>query len=208
MDFIQTLSRIPSTWRTSFFLKPILIWGWKSELMEWVHNEGILVHSGASQVAQWEKNLPANAGEARGLGSVPESGRSPGGGNGNPLRYSCLENSMDRGTWQAAGHAVTKSWTPWWARMHTVHSADHLLLPSPQYCGFCSTHPDEITLWTLPGILQFDFSVTFAIANQLENSSSVFTALFLLLAFRTFYIGLHRDAVLLKFNSISDTGCW
>ena len=44
------------------------------------------------------------------MGSVPESGRSPGGGNGNLLQYSCLVNLMDRGAWQAT-HGVTKSWT-------------------------------------------------------------------------------------------------
>jgi len=54
------------------------------------------------------KNPPANAGDA---GSIPGSGRSPGGGNGNPLQYSCLENSMDRGAWQATVHGVTKSQT-------------------------------------------------------------------------------------------------
>ena len=51
------------------------------------------------------KNLPANAGDA---GSIPGLGRSPGVGNGNPLQYSCLENPMDRGAWQAAVHRVTK----------------------------------------------------------------------------------------------------
>ena len=45
------------------------------------------------------------------LGSIPESGRSPGEGNGNPLQYSCLENPMDRGAWEAAVHEVTKSRT-------------------------------------------------------------------------------------------------
>ena len=44
-------------------------------------------------------------------GSIPHAGRSPGGGNGNPLQYSCLENSMDRGAWKATVHGVTKSWT-------------------------------------------------------------------------------------------------
>ena len=43
------------------------------------------------------KNLPANAGDARDVGSIPGSGRSPGEGNGNPLQYSCLENFMDGG---------------------------------------------------------------------------------------------------------------
>ena len=54
------------------------------------------------------KNQPANAGDA---GSSPGSERSPEGGNGNPLRYSYLENSMDRGAWQATVHGVTKSIT-------------------------------------------------------------------------------------------------
>ena len=47
------------------------------------------------------KNLPANAGDIRDVGSVPGSGRSPGVGNDTPLQYSCLKNSMDRGAWQA-----------------------------------------------------------------------------------------------------------
>ena len=47
------------------------------------------------------KNLPANAGETGDAGSKSESGRAPGVGNSNPLQYSCLENSMDRGAWQA-----------------------------------------------------------------------------------------------------------
>ena len=46
-------------------------------------------------------NLLANAGDIRDMGSVPESGRSPGGAHGNPLQYSCLENPTDRGAWQA-----------------------------------------------------------------------------------------------------------
>ena len=45
------------------------------------------------------KNLLASAGDLRDVGSIPELGRSPGGGNGNPLQYSFLENSMDRGLW-------------------------------------------------------------------------------------------------------------
>ena len=52
----------------------------------------------ASLVAQI-KNQPANAGDARDAGLIPELGRSPGEGNGNPLQYSYLENSMDRGAW-------------------------------------------------------------------------------------------------------------
>ena len=47
------------------------------------------------------KNLPATAGDVRDVGSIPGLGRSPGGGHVNPLQYSCLENPMDRGAWQA-----------------------------------------------------------------------------------------------------------
>ena len=55
------------------------------------------------------KNLPANAGDVRDTDLIPGSGRSPGEGNCNPLQYSCLDNPMDRGTWQATVDKVTKS---------------------------------------------------------------------------------------------------
>ena len=66
------------------------------------------------------KNLPVKAGDT---GLIPGSGRYPGGGNGNPLQYSCLENSMDRGAWQAIVHGVTKSLTQLsnGAHMHYKH---------------------------------------------------------------------------------------
>ena len=64
-----------------------------------------------SQVALAVKNLPDNAEDIRDVGSVPGLGRSPGVRNDNPLQYSCLENSMDRGTWRATVHRVTKSQT-------------------------------------------------------------------------------------------------
>ena len=54
------------------------------------------------------ENLPTNAEDA---GSIPGSGRSPADGNGNPLQYSCLENSMDRGGWRATVHGIAKSQT-------------------------------------------------------------------------------------------------
>ena len=55
------------------------------------------------------KNPPANAGDVRGEGSIPRSGRFPGGEHGNPLQYPCLENPMDRGAWWATVHSVTQS---------------------------------------------------------------------------------------------------
>ena len=62
----------------------------------------------ASRGALVVKNLPSNVGDVREVGSVPGSGRSPGGGNGNPLQYSCLENSMDRGAWWAMVRKFTR----------------------------------------------------------------------------------------------------
>ena len=74
----------------------------------------------ASQVALVVKSLPANAGDARDTGSIPGSVRSPGGKDGNPLQYSCLEKPTDWGAWQATAHRVANSQT-WlkWLRMHT-----------------------------------------------------------------------------------------
>ena len=66
------------------------------------------------------KNPPANAGDT---GLIPESGRSPGEENGNPLQYSCLENPMDQEAWWATVHGVAKSWT----HRVTIYSLDVLL---------------------------------------------------------------------------------
>ena len=75
-------------------------------------------HHLASQVALVVENLPASAGDRRNMGLIPGLGRSPGGGHGNPLvamlpilQYSCLENPMDTGAWQATVHRVAKSQT-------------------------------------------------------------------------------------------------
>ena len=57
------------------------------------------------------KDLPANTGAIGDTGSIPGSGRSPGVGNGNPLQYSCWDNSMDRGAWQGTVHGVAKNRT-------------------------------------------------------------------------------------------------
>jgi len=62
----------------------------------------------ASPVVLVVKNPPA---DVRDAGLIPRSGRSPGGGHGNPLQYSCLENPMDRGAWRATVHRVAKSRT-------------------------------------------------------------------------------------------------
>ena len=72
------------------------------------------------------KNLPANAGDA---GSVPGSGRSPGGGNGNSLQYSCLKNPVDRGAWRATVHGVTKSQT----QLSGSHLYEIMVNPEPHF---------------------------------------------------------------------------
>ena len=67
------------------------------------------------------KNLPVNAGNARDEGSIPASGRSPGVGNGNPLQYSCLENSMDRRTWRVG-------YSPWGHKESDMTESTHTYL--------------------------------------------------------------------------------
>ena len=56
------------------------------------------------------KNLPAKAGDVKDTSSIPGSGRTPGGGQRNPLHYFRLENPMDRGAWQTIIHSITKNW--------------------------------------------------------------------------------------------------
>ena len=69
----------------------------------------IFTRVGASQVAPVEKNPPACAGDLRDAGLIPGSGRSPGGGHGNPLQYTCLETPLDRGAWWTTVHRVANS---------------------------------------------------------------------------------------------------
>ena len=85
------------------------------------------------------KNPPANAGDSGGLGLIPGSGRSAGGGHGYPLQCSCLENPMDRGAWKASVLRVTKSWTRQWSE-HTHPPTPHLCM-----CGPC-TH--QVPSWS------------------------------------------------------------
>ena len=97
----------------------------------------------ASQVAQVVKNLPANAGDIRDSGSVPGWERSLGGGHGNPLQYSCLENPVDRRAWRATVHRVAKSQT----------QLNQLSMHSCGYTGISSVQPLSrarlfATLWT------------------------------------------------------------
>ena len=78
--------------------------------MKWITNKDLLI-AWACQVALVVKNPPANAGDIRDMGSIQGWGRSLGEGNGNPLQYSCLVNSMDGGAWLTTVHGVAKSQT-------------------------------------------------------------------------------------------------
>ena len=91
------------------------------------------------------KNLPANASDIRDAGSIPGSGRSPGGRHGNPLQSSCLENPMGREAWQATVHRVANSQTRlnrlsthtahtwWWANRSQLLASS--LFPTLEYLG-------------------------------------------------------------------------
>ena len=66
----------------------------------------------AAQVESiFSKESTCNAGDARDAGSIPELGQFPGGGNGNPPQYSCLENPMNSGAWWVTVYGIAKSWT-------------------------------------------------------------------------------------------------
>ena len=88
------------------------------------------------------KNLPANAGE---VDLISGWGRSPGGGNGNPLQYSCLEHSMDRGAWWATDHGVAKSWTR--LSNSTTSHAPSVFCPGPRMIR--NTYLTSFRLWCL-----------------------------------------------------------
>ena len=80
----------------------------------------------ASQVALVVRNPPAKAGDLRDLGSIPESGRSPGGWRGNLLQFSCLENPLGRGAWRAIAHRVTKQWR--WLKWFSTHAHTYVYI--------------------------------------------------------------------------------
>ena len=83
-----------------------------------------LLYARISQVVLVVKNLPANAIDVRDVCSIPGSGRSPRGGHGNPLQYSCLENLMDRGAWWTGSTGSQRVWHDWsnWPHIHCMQS--------------------------------------------------------------------------------------
>ena len=94
----------------------------------------------ASQVALVVKNLPAHARDIKDASSVPGLVRSPGGGHGNPLQYSCLENPMDKGAWQAS-----QSWT--WLKRLSRHAHMYIL---PRKCHRRKHWEEALTLDWVP----------------------------------------------------------
>ena len=89
-----------------------------------------------------DSNGKGSACNARNLGLIPGSGRSPGEGNGSPLQYSCLENPLDRGAWRAAVHGVAKSWT-WLSdffHFHLPRSSSFCYIFQPQGSWWWSAH--------------------------------------------------------------------
>ena len=108
-------------WHLSFStsLKKYLISFFTREAKS-ISNFTFYYHGGNSVV----KNTPANVGDTGDVGSIPGWERSPGGGSGNPLQYSCLENPMDRGAWRATVQGVTKSQK----RLLNVSPSPHQLL--------------------------------------------------------------------------------
>ena len=111
------------------FAKPATVWT-------------LLPMEQASHVALVVKNPSANAGDIRDRGSTPGLGRYPGGGNGNPLQYSCLKNPMDRRVWWATVHRVAKSWT--WLKWLSAHTCTDGI--SPQQRGLIS-YLSHLHLW-------------------------------------------------------------
>ena len=119
-----------------------------------------LSHQGSLEVKQFDldyllpKGLPwwlngresaCNAGVTGDASSIPESGRSPGGGRGNPLQYSCLEDPMDRGAWQATVHSTGKSRT--WLQRLNARAHTHTHTPCTCYL--------EVELGLIPYVLVF-----------------------------------------------------
>ena len=108
------------SWRRAWQSTPVFLSGeppWTEESSGLIHGVTIkhsiaqYVYVGFFHVGLRAKNPAANAGDIRYMGSIPGSGRSPGGGHGSPLQYSFLKSPMDRGAWRATVHRVTKSQT-------------------------------------------------------------------------------------------------
>jgi len=103
-------------------------------------------------VALVVKKQPAHAGKARDDGLILGSSRFPAGGHGNPLQYSCLENPIDRGAWQATVHGVAQSWTR--LKQLSTHTCRTTILPSNSNPGYSKKMKTLRKISALPYSLQ------------------------------------------------------
>ena len=143
------------------------------------------------------KNLPDNARDIRDTGSIPELGRSPGGGHGNPLQYSCLENLMDRRAWEAAVHWVTKSWTQlMWLSTHANTST----------CIYQCFH-FFMWIWV---ILWFPFILAWGIPFRISRRADLLGTLFLFIWTPWFFHfwGLAWLDTAFLVDSLSESALW
>ena len=124
--------------------------GSRAHKISWVYNDfQHFLKVWASQAVLVVTNPPANAGDLGDAGSFPGLGRSPGEGNGNPLQYSCLGNSMDRGAWRATVHWVTKSrtWLRDWAPPWPANFKQNKTLGPQAKVLLLSLPPSPLTRW-------------------------------------------------------------
>ena len=114
------------------------------------------------------KNLPASARDIRDMGLIPELGRSPGERNGNPLQYSCQDNHVDRGAWQATVHMVSKSRT-WLKRLSTLTIKNNSVLKSSHVWSVASILNQKLTYITSSPYLNEHFGTPALNASLQEN---------------------------------------
>ena len=128
---------------------------------------------GSSQVSQVVKNPPTNAGNIRDVHLIPGSGKSPWGGQGNPLPHSCLENPMDRGAWWITVHRVAKSLT----QLKRLSTHTCILTPclewvmTPHRCLFSLF---EYILWEHRIWVKIQIYSIFVVTKYIEKRSTVF----------------------------------
>ena len=133
------------------------------------------------------KESACNAGD---LGSIPGLGRFPGEGNGNPLQYSCLETSMNRGAWQATVHAMTKSWHPTSPLKYLLH----FIYVDPRltyylfhlYVAYARRVTEQLSQHLLFGLMESRCTLLESIST-LYFHSSIYCSL------RSYYLGLEKN---------------
>ena len=116
------------------------------------------------------KNPPANTGDS---GSIPGSGRSPGEGNGNPLQYSCLENPIDRGAWQAIVHGVAKESDMTWRLNHHHHTAGETPQRIMRYFESLEAMPKDPSSWGFAQSVQIGSILQRLLGNRFRGKSGM-----------------------------------